>query len=143
MKSKVVKEAFLKDSEASKFEYPFSNDDILAECLESIIYVPLPVIGLYGFTDKYSFKTYIYSNFKTNSIRITLSAYDNIFKTKMHEFKHISRIYYHLFNINISFGRKETNKKNKNLLSDNYDFLKDKMDKIKNSYKTRSISYTE
>ena len=143
MKSKVVKEAFLKDSEASKFEYPFSNDDILAECLESIIYVPLPVIGLYGFTDKYSFKTYIYSNFKTNSIRITLSAYDNIFKTKMHEFKHISRIYYHLFNINISFGTQETNKKNKNLLSDNYDFLKDKMDKIKNSYKTRSISYTE
>ena len=143
MKSEVVKEAFLKDSEASRFEYLFSNDDILKECMESIYYVPFPVTGLYGYTDKYSFKIYIYSNFKVDIIRIALSEYDNILKTKMHEFKHISRIYYHLFNIHISLRTPTTDKKNKDLISDNFEFMKDKIDKIKNVYHDRSISYSE
>ena len=137
IKSDIIKEAILKDSEAVQFEYLFLNDDIINECLQSIYYVPFPVTGLYGYTDKSSFKTYIYSNLNVNSITSTLTEYDNIFKTKIHEFKHISRIYYHLFNIHISLGTPKTNKQKKNLISDNFQFMKNRIDEMKEVYKSK------
>ena len=89
IKSDVIKEALLKDSEDNEFEYPFNNEDVKNECEESI-YVPFPVSGIYGYTDKNSFKTYIYCNFKANSIQSTFTEYANILKTKIHEYKSIT-----------------------------------------------------
>ena len=143
IKSEVIKDAIIKDSEASQFEYLFSNDNIINECIESIYYVPFPVTGLYGFTDKNSFKTYIYSNLKVNSITSTLTEYDNIFKTKIHEFKHISRIYYHLFNNHISLSTPKTNKKRRDLISNNSDFMKTKEKQIKEAFEYKGITYKE
>ena len=60
IKSDVVKEVILKDSRITNFEYFFDKDDIINECIESIYYVPFPISSLYGFTDKNSFKIYIY-----------------------------------------------------------------------------------
>ena len=89
IKSDAIKESLSKYSEDSEFEYPFNNEDVINECEESIYYVPFPVSGIYGYTDKNSFKTYINCNFKANSIQSTFTEYANILKTKIHEYKSI------------------------------------------------------
>lgn len=150
IKSKIVKDSMLRDIEADKFEYPFDYDDIINECKESIYFTPFPVSGLYGYSDKCSFKIFIYSNFSINSIKIIFTEYDNILKTKMHEFKHITRLYYHLFDITIKISTPKTkiNKNNKDnntkyLLGKNQNLLENKMKKIEESYDYRKVSYTK
>jgi hypothetical protein len=134
IRSKVVKEAMIQDSEAEQFDYPFDDDDILNECEESIYFVPFPVQGFYGFTDKNSFKAYIYSNFTTSTIKNIIFDYDNIFKTKTHECKHISRIYYHLFNQNISLNTPTIDNKNDSLYSKNVKLMENKKNIVNKAY---------
>ena len=134
IRSKVVKEAMMQDSEAEQFDYPFDDDDILNECEESIYFVPFPVQGFYGFTDKNSFKAYIYSNFTTSTIKNIIFDYDNIFKTKTHECKHISRIYYHLFNQNISLNTPTIDNKNDSLYSNNVKLMENKKNIVNKAY---------
>ena len=60
IQSPITKDAMSQDSEAKQFEYPFLKEDIFEECINCIHYVPFPVSSFYGYTDKNSFKTYIY-----------------------------------------------------------------------------------
>ena len=144
--SKIVKDSMLKDSEAIKFDYPFDYEDIINECKNSIYYVPFPVSGLYGYTDKSSFRIFIYCNFPINSIKTIFTEYDNIFKTKIHQFKHITRLYYHLLDITITIRTPKT-KINKNVNNTEYLFgknkklLEDKIDKIAKSYEYRKVNH--
>lgn len=146
--SDIVKNSMLKDSEAFKFDYPFNYEDIINECKDSIFYVPFPVSGLYGYTDKSSFKIFIYCNFSTNSIKNIFTEYDNIFKTKMHEFKHISRLYYHLFDITIKIRTPKTKidkniKNNGDLFKENKKLLGNKIDEMTKAYQFRKVNYKE
>ena len=143
IKSSVIKEAFLKDSEAVTFEYPYNNDDIINECEESIYYVPFPVSGFYGYTDKNSFKIYIYSNIKVDSIINTFTEYDNFLKTKTQEFKHISRIYFHLFNPSFTLSTPTTDENNKILIELNLKDMREKKDKIREAFESRTINLPE
>lgn len=138
IKSKIIKSAMMKDSEAASFDYPFSNDDILNECIESIHYVPFPAEGIYGFTDKNSFNIYIYSNFNADSLKLIITEYDNILKTQSHEFKHITRIYYHIFNPKITLKTPTINNSSK-LISANLEYMKEKISNINSSYSKRTL----
>ena len=143
IKSEVVKDAMLKDSEAKKLDYPFDYEDIVQECKNSVYFVPFPVLGLYGYTDKSCFKIFIYSNFCSLSIKNILTEYDNILKTKIHEYKHVSRLYYHLFNENISIRTPKTklnnNKKDKALIENNIKFMNDKIKIINEADRFRKV----
>ena len=145
LKSNIIKIAMMKDSEAKLFDYPFDNEDILTECQNIVNYVPYPVTGVYGFTDKYSFNIYINSNFSTKSLQNIFIEYDNIIKTQIHEYKHITRIYYHLFNHTITLSTPITNINNKSneikLIKDNYEEINNKIKKIESAYNKRKISY--
>ena len=138
LKSNMIKTAMMRDSQAISFEYPFLNDDILNECYQSIHYVPLPAIGIYGFTDKNSFNIYIYSNFNAESLNSIFTEYDNILKTQCREFKLITRIYFHIFDPEISLKTPTINKLSK-LISDNIDYMNQKISDINSSYRKRTV----
>ena len=141
IKSEIVRQAMNNDLEAEKFDYIFNNDDIIEECEESIYYVPFPVKGFYGYTDKNSFRTYIYSNFCVNSIKNTFTEFDNLLKTKSHEYKHISRIYYHIFEPSISLSTPPTNKDHRELIINKIDDINNKIKSIKTAYDLRYIPF--
>ena len=63
----------MKDTKTSKFNFPFDNNNIIEECEKAINYVPFPVSGFLGYTDKNSFNIYIYSNFKIDSLKTTFT----------------------------------------------------------------------
>ena len=138
IQSEIIKNAMIKDSQAAIFEYPFSNEDIRAECQNAIKYVPFPTSAVYGFTDKYSFNIYIYSNISTNSLQNIFSEYDNILRTHCHEYKHLTGIYYHLFNKIITIHTPKTNSK----LTSQEIIQKKKKDIIE-AYNFRQTNYNE
>jgi len=143
IKSQIIKEAMTKDNEAKQFNYPYDNDDIITECLDSIKFVPFPFTGLYRFTDKKSFNIYIYSNFPEKSIKNIFTEYDNILKTCAHEFKHITRVYYHLFNHSITLNTPKTTLKKGALIKEYSNLMKNRITDISSIYKQRKISYNE
>ena len=144
IKSEIVKEAMTKDSDAKLLGYPFNNDMIIEECEEAIHFVPFPVRGFYGLTDKNSFNTYIYSNISVNNIINVLTEYDNILKTKTHEYKHISRIYYHLFNCIITLHTPKTKYGNKNsLIKDQIKIIDNKKQLIQNAIQSTGGRFRE
>ena len=103
-----------------------------------IYYVPLPATGIYGFTDKNSFNIYIYSNFNAESLNSIFTEYDNILKTQCREFKLITRIYFHIFDPEISLKTPTINKLSK-LISDNIDYMNQKISDINSSYRKRTV----
>ena len=146
IQSPITKDAMSQDSEAKQFEYPFLKEDIFEECINCIHYVPFPVSSFYGYTDKNSFKTYIYINISVDNTIKVFTEFDNLLKTKAHEFKHLSRIYFHLFKRSISLNTPKTNKNNKKdlaLIGENLEKMEKKIKNIKEVYKTRTISFPE
>ena len=146
IQSPVTREVMSEDAEAKQFEYPFLKEDIFEECINCIHYIPFPVSSLYGYTDKNSFKTFIYINISVDDIRKAFTEFDNLLKTKTHEFKHLSRIYFRLFKSSISLSTPKTNKDNKKhlgLIQNKLENMKNKIQNIKNSYEQRTISFPE
>ena len=101
IKSQVVKQAMMFDDEARKFKYLYSNEDILKEIKNNTYLVCLPFDNYYGFSDKNAFVVYLKSNFSFKEIKKTLATFDNLIRTQYHEYKHISRIYYHMVDDNL------------------------------------------
>ena len=101
IKSQVVKQAMMFDDEARKFKYLYSNEDILKEIKNNTYLVCLPFDNYYGFSDKNAFVVYLKSNFSFKEIKKTLVTFDNLIRTQYHEYKHISRIYYHMVDDNL------------------------------------------
>jgi len=89
------------DDEARKYKYLYSNKDILEEVQKNIHFVCLPFDNYFGYSDKKSFDLYIKSNFSFKEIKKAFAIFDNLIRTQYHEYKHISRIYYHMVEENI------------------------------------------
>ena len=142
IKSNILQNAMTQDSQAELFEYPFTLEDIIGECEESIHYVPFPASSIYGFTDKNSFNTYIYSNFQIDSLKCILTEYENILKTKCHEYKHITRIYFHIFNPDIELKTPKASIKS-DLIGKNSDYVNKKIENIESSFNYRKIPYNK
>ena len=99
--SKVVKQAMMFDDDARKYKYIYSNKDVLDEVKNNTYFVCLPFENYFGYSDRKSFNIYIKSNYPFEEIKRTLASFDNLIRTQYHEYKHISRIYYHMVDDNI------------------------------------------
>ena len=99
--SKVVKQAMMFDDDARKYKYIYSNKDILDEVKNNTYFVCFPFENYFGYSDRKSFNIYIKSNYPFEEIKRTLASFDTLIRTQYHEYKHISRIYYHMVDDNI------------------------------------------
>lgn len=104
IKSKPIKQAMMFDDEARKYQYLFSNDEILNEIKENTHFVCFPFNNYFGYSDKKSLDIYIKSNYNFMNLSMTLAIFDNIIRSQYHEYKHISRVYYNM--IDDAFGLK-------------------------------------
>ena len=95
------------DSDASNFNYPFNNDNIIKELEEHILFVPFPANNFYGYSDKMSFTMYLNSHIDSSKFRATFIDYDNLLKSEFHEVKHIYRLYMHIKEPKISLKTPE------------------------------------
>ena len=136
IKSNIIKEAMMQDEEAKQFDYPFQNDEIFEECCETIHYLPIPAFSVYGLTDKNSYNIYINPIISTLDFQNILTSFDNKLKTQSHEFKHATRIYYHLFNNKIKICTPKPY--NKIINDDNLKKLKEKIDIVKDAFKVKN-----
>ena len=113
IKSEPVVKAMQNDTEAKKFEYIFYNNEILEEFAENTHLVIFPFSYYSGFIDKMSFDIYLDVYIKNDKdINMILSKFEVFLISKIHEYKHGTRIYMKIFNKsklktpNISFRSK-------------------------------------
>ena len=135
--SEILKDYMNKDNESDQLVYPFSKEEIIKEIEDNIHLVPLPSYHFSSITDKASFNIYINSIIKTGNLKKVITDYDYFTKTKIHEYKHIYRIYMNLYkkgiNINTPIILKTQSHKHllKSKYSEEYKQAMIKMDVIK------------
>jgi hypothetical protein len=99
IKSEPVVKAMQNDTEAKKFEYIFYNNEILEEFAENTHLVIFPFSNYSGYIDKMSFDIYLDIYIKNdNDINMILSKFEVFLISKLHEYKHGTRIYMKIFN---------------------------------------------
>lgn len=99
IKSDPVVQAMQNDPEAKKFEYIFYNKEILQEFAENTHLVIFPFSNYSGYIDKMSFDIYLDIYIKNdNDINMILSKFEVFLISKLHEYKHGTRIYMKIFN---------------------------------------------
>ena len=120
IKSEPVKKAMLFDVESNKLDYLLKKEEIINEVEEGIHLVILPFSNYHGFTDRASFDIYldIFINY-SNDCSTILSKFEFFLISKLHEYKHSSRIYLKIFNnSNIETPFKIFNKAIKNKIKE-------------------------
>ena len=149
LKSKTMEQCMNIDSDASNFNYPFNNDNIIKELEEHILFVPFPANNFYGYSDKMSFTMYLNSHIDSSKFRATFIDYDNLLKSEFHEVKHIYRLYMHIKEPKISLKTPEIKRNSlsrNNLLKENKDnlkSLKDNQKQLNDLYDKRIIPKNE
>ena len=124
IQSKIMEKMMNIDNEAKIFDYPFKNNEILKEVEDNCLLVPFPAEKYYGFTDKISFRIYLNSFINVQQFQTIITDVDNITKSKSHEIKHLSRVYYHLFNRSISLWTPKVELTSKSpLLKEKYKYI--------------------
>ena len=99
IKSDPVVQAMQNDPEAKKFEYIFYDNEILQEFAENTHLVIFPFSYYSGFIDKMSFDIYLDVYIKNDKdINMILSKFEVFLISKLHEYKHGTRIYMKIFN---------------------------------------------
>ena len=149
--SKVVKQAMMFDDDARRFKYLYSNIDILNEVKKNTHFVCLPFENYFGYSDKKSFDIYIKSNFIFREIKKVLAIFDSLIRTQYHEFKHISRTYYHMINESIEIKTPKYNlnefKKDRKYINELYNdslkIIKKKTSNISENSKCFQKSFNE
>ena len=111
LKSKIMEKCMNIDSDASKFEYPFKDDNIIKEIEERTLFVPFPAKNFYGYSDRMSFTVYLNSSINTKNFKTLFIDYDNLIKSECHEYKHIYRLYMHINDPSISLKTPKINRK--------------------------------
>ena len=149
LKSKTMEQCMNIDSDASKFNYPFSNDDIIKELEEHTLFVPFPANNFYGYSDKMSFTIFLNSYIDSSKFRSIFIDFDNLLKSQFHEIKHIYRLYMHIKEPTILLKTPEIkrNSLSRNKLlkenNDNLKSLKDNQKHLKDLYDERIIPKNE
>ena len=97
IKSEIMKQAMNLDGDAKKFKYPFNNDKILNEIEKNSYLVPFPANNFYGISDRVTFSIYLNSFIDSNNFKTIFIDIDNITKSRLHEIKHIYRLYFNIY----------------------------------------------
>lgn len=114
IKSKIMKYHMNIDKNAELFKYPFNNNSILAEIEKNCYLVPLPALNYYGLSDRNTFSIYLNSFINSSDFQKTFIDIDNIIKSKIHEIKHMYRVYMHIYKPDIQLKTPEINLKKLN-----------------------------
>ena len=142
LKSKTIECCMNIDSDANNFKYPFHDDEIIQELEEHILFVPFPAKNFYGFSDRISFTIFLNSHINTRHIRDIFIDFDNLFKSELHEVKHIYRLYMHINKPKISLKTPDIKRKTllkNDLLKDNIKLINDNQQNLEKIYEQRII----
>ena len=146
LQSNIMEQCMNIDSEASKFKYPFKDENIIKEIEEHCLFVPFPAKNYFGFSDRMSFTIYLNSYIDPKNFKTIFVDFDNLIKSGCHEVKHIYRLYMHINEPNISLKTPEINRKslaNNELIKENTSLIQKKNEKIEKLYNERVIPKSE
>ena len=140
MKSQSMKDAMNVDDDAKQFKYLFNNDELLNEIENNCYYVPLPAKNYSGLSDRLSFTIYINSVINQSNYKQIFIDIHHIIKSKCHEIKHISRIYFCIHNQKIPL---KTPKISKNGFLKKNKKIRFKNELIKSIYYSKEVQLNE
>ena len=146
IKSKIMKYHMNIDKNAQLFKYPFNNNLILTEIEKNCYLVPLPARNYFGLSDRNTFSIYLNSFISTSNFKNIIIDIDNIIKSKLHEFKHMYRVYMHVYKPDIQLKTPDINLKKFNatdLTKNKADYFNKKREIIKYIYNSKEVFVNE
>ena len=140
IKSKPMKQAMMLDNEARKYQYLFTNDDILNELKDYTKFVCFPFNNYYSYSDKKSLYIYIKANYDFSHLSKTFAIFDNIIRSHYHEYKNISRVYYKMIDNEIELN---SPKFNLSQFTDDRKYINDSYNESLKIIKEKSSNYSK
>ena len=142
LQSNIMEQCMNIDSGASKFKYPFKDENIIKEIEEHCLFVPFPAKNYFGFSDLMSFTIYLNSYIDPTNFKTIFIDFDNLIKSWCHEVKNIYRLYMHINEPSISL-KTPNSLSNNELIKENTSLIQGNNKKIEKLYKERVIPKSE